>query len=237
MPGKCRQEAVLGDLMIHIYENIKFVKNWCVEDYNIILILWEIFTRKYYKFTFYSCKIWKNCELTKLLKIIYIITLMYVVESNIKKILFVLLHWSNKVKQRGNSLRIRETSKRGRRSAQAWSVHERRNPSWQPWGSETSAWLRSFAKVFHYRVERVPSSLFHPPELPDVELRCSRPRLAHTRDQTLTCKLESAIFGPAKLNVRITSWIYWQNSTYKLYRWYVTFKYNTLSTFLHYFYD
>jgi len=101
----------------------------------------------------------------------------------------MLHHRSASRTKRKQSARIRETSGSGRRSAQAWSVHERRNPSWQPWGSETSAWLRSFAKVFHYRVERVPSSLFHPSELPDVELRCSRPRLAHTRNRTSTCKL------------------------------------------------
>lgn len=123
------------------------------------------------------------------------------------------LHWSASRTKRKQGARIRETSGRGRRSAQAWSVHERRNPSWQPWGSETSAWLRSFAKVFHYRVERVPSSLFHPPELPDVELRCSRPGLAHTRNRTSTCKLVSTIFGPAKMNIWFISDSYYRNIT------------------------
>lgn len=28
----------------------------------------------------------------------------------------------------------------------AWSAHERGNPPWQPWGSETSAWLRSYSE-------------------------------------------------------------------------------------------
>lgn len=124
--------------------------------------------------------------------------------------LLVLLYWLNKVDQRGNGIRIRG------RSAQAWSVHERRNPSWQPWGSETSAWLRSFAKVFHYQVERVSSSLFYPPELPDVERACSLPRRAHTRDQTSTCKLVFEIFAPAIIKVRFTSWVYCRSNINKL---------------------
>lgn len=40
------------------------------------------------------------------------------------------------------------------------------------------------------------------------------PRLAHTRNRTSTCKLVSTIFGPAKMNIRFISDIYYRKIIY-----------------------